>query len=89
MKQIQPIQIWKDGILVTTTHLSLSIIYDNLQDTAIFLYRLCRYIGDDFETIVEGNQTVTGHDYENWGMSIPVNEEAYQIISTQLNVQII
>ena len=89
MKQIQPIQIWKNGTLVTATHLSLSINYDNLQDTAVFLYRLCRYIADDIETISEGNQSIMGEDYESWGTTQDANEEAYTIIAGKLNIQII
>lgn len=89
MKQIQPIQIWKDGTLVTATHLSLSINYDNLQDTAVFLYRLCRYIADDIETISEGNQSIIGEDYQNWGTTEGANEEAYTIITNKLNIQLI
>lgn len=89
MKQIQPIQIWKNGTLVTATHLSLSINYDNLQDTAVFLYRLCRYIGEDIETISEGNQSIMGEDYESWGTTQDANEEAYTIIAGKLNIQII
>ena len=93
MKQIQPIQIWKNGTLVTATHLSLSINYDNLQDTAVFLYRLCRYITQNdeqtLETISEGNQSIMGEDYASWGTTQDANEEAYTIIAGKLNIQII
>jgi len=93
MKQIQPIQIWKDGKLITANYLDLSIVHDNLQDIAVFLYRLCRYTvqGEDqsLETVIEGNQAISGQEYQNWGTTEDANEEAYTIITNKLNIQLI
>lgn len=90
MKQIQPIQIWQNGHLKTATHISLTLVHDNLQDTAVFSYRLCSYIGTEEETTIEeittGAVGIKGQEYENWGETIPVNEDAYILACQKLNL---
>ena len=70
MKQIQPIQIWKDGQNKTATYISLILVHDNLQDTAVLSYRLCNYVGTEEETTIEevstGAVSITGQEYNLW-----------------------
>lgn len=86
MKQITPIQIWKDGALETATHFNLSIVYDDLQNSALFLYKLCRYDEENIITLAEGNQSIIDTDYQTWGTELDANEEAYTIIMSRLNL---
>ena len=86
MKTIQPLDIWKDGETQTAICLKLYISYDNLQDTAALVYKLCD-VND--QTIFEGQIIIEGQIYLDWGASGNSNEEAYTIAATQLNLIII
>ena len=90
MKQIQPIQIWQNGQNRTATHISLTLVHDNLQDTAVLSYRLCAYLGQGEDITVEeittGAVSIEGQEYENWGETIPVNEDAYILACQKLNL---
>ena len=93
MKNIQPIQLWQNGHNKTATHLGLTLVHDNLQDVAVFSYRLCKYIGEGEETsidvITSGAVTIDGQEYENWGVNMSANDEAYIIASEKLNLEIL
>ncbi len=93
MKNIQPIQIWQNGHLKTATHISLTLVHDNLQDVAVFSYRLCEYIGQGDETsidvITSGAVSIEGQEYENWGTTMSANDEAYIIACQKLNLSLI
>lgn len=90
MKQIQPIQIWQNGHNKTATHLGLTLVHDNLQDVAVFSYRLCEYIGEGEETSIEvitsGAVSIEGQEYENWGENTDINEDAFNIAANKLNL---
>lgn len=92
MKNIQPIQIWQNGHLKTATHISLTLVHDNLQDVAVFSYRLCEYIGEGEETsidvIISGAVSIEGQEYENWGTTMSANDEAYIIACQKLNLSL-
>jgi len=93
MKNIQPIQLWQNGHNKTATHLGLTLVHDNLQDVAVFSYRLCEYIGqgedETIEVIASGAVTIEGQEYEDWGETMPANDEAYIIASEKLNLEIL
>lgn len=86
MKAIQPLDIWKDGATQTAICLKLYISFDNLQDNAALVYKLCDV--NDI-TIYEGQIFITGQTYIDWGASGDSNEEAYTIAATQLNLTIL
>jgi hypothetical protein len=83
MKNIQPLDIWSDGITKTAVCLKLYISYDDLETRAALQYSLCDVDG---ATIYEGQLQITGDDYLNWGASSDSNTEAYIIAATQLNL---
>lgn len=93
MKNIQPIQLWQNGQNKTATHLGLTLVHDNLQDVAVFSYRLCEYIGEGEETsidvITSGAVTIEGQEYQNWGVNMSANDEAYIIACQKLNLSLI
>jgi hypothetical protein len=92
MKQIIPIQIWKNGALKTASILDAIIINDNMSSSCTFYWML-----KEADTIVEdqtitgqnladGNVTLSNEDYDNWDGS---NDYAFDYIANQINVQII
>ena len=92
MKNIQPIQLWQNGQNKTATHLGLTLVHDNLQDVAVFSYRLCAYIGqgedETIDVIASGSVTIEGQEYENWGVNMSANDEAYIIACQKLNLSL-
>jgi hypothetical protein len=83
MKNIQPLDIWSDGITKTAVCIRLYISYDDLATRAAFQYALCDVDG---VTIYEGQILIEGQTYLDWGSSGDSNNEAYTIAAIQLNI---
>ena len=92
MKDIQPIQIWKNGVIQTASVLNATIINDNLSSSCTFYWQLkeADSVVDEQtiagEVLADGNVTMSGDDYENWDGS---NDYAFEYIANQINVTII
>jgi hypothetical protein len=99
MKQIKPIQIWKNGEVKTASLLVARIINDDLKSTCLFYYTLNEedtVIESDQEdlssTIIngqmltEGNVLMSEEDYLGWDGS---NDSAYTFVANQINVIIV
>ena len=86
MKQIQPVSIWYNGIMVMATIFNMTSISDDLSISATFYYQLFTDIN---QQVAEGNLTMTGLDYEAYSTSPDSNSYAYQWGATQLNLTII
>jgi hypothetical protein len=86
MKQIQPLTIWKDGISEDAIYIKLYISYDDLESFCMFQYQL---LDTNMYPIAEGNRSVSGQEYIDWGASGDSNNEAYQIVATMLNLTLI
>jgi len=86
MKQIQPLTIWKDGISEDAIYIKLYISYDDLESFCMFQYQL---LDTNMYPIAEGNRSVSGQEYTDWGASGDSNNEAYQIVATMLNLTLI
>jgi hypothetical protein len=92
MKNIQPIQIWKNGALKTASILDAIIINDNMSSSCTFYWMLkeADTITEDQtitgENLADGNVTMSGNVYELWKGG---NDYAYNYIAKQINVQII
>lgn len=94
MKQIQPITSWTNGEVKTANYLDLRIISDDLKASAIFYYSLLdKYVDDNgidqYINISQGNISLEGTEYENWGTTIDVNTDAYNIAAAKLNLTLI
>jgi hypothetical protein len=92
MKNIKPIQIWKNGQNLTASVLDAIIINDNLSSSCTFYWML-----REEDTVTEeqttsgqmlsgGNVTIAGEEYEGWDGS---NDYAYDYIASQINVTIV
>jgi hypothetical protein len=83
MKQIQPLTLWVNGQQKVATEFYLTIIYDNLLNSATFYWTL----NDENTTkLADGNLTMGEPDYDVWGSSADINLAAYQWAATQLNI---
>ena len=93
MKQIQPVQIWKNGESKSTSVLDAILINDDLATSATFYYQLKEGDSQDAEgnaiigqSLADGNVGMSGQDYIDWDNS---NDGAYAFIASQLNLVII
>jgi len=86
MKQIQPVSIWYNGIMLQATIFNMTSISDNLSTSATFYYQLYTDIS---QQIAEGNITMTDFDYQAYSTGPDSNSYAYQWGATQLNLTII
>lgn len=82
MKTIQAVSIWYNGKIDNAIFFNLTCIYDNLFDSATFLYELK---DSTFITIASGNLIMVEPDYTtNWN----TNNSAYLWAATALNLVI-
>ena len=86
MVQIQPQQIWINGISKTAIYLNLCCVYDNLSDTATFYYQL---LTAENISLTDGNLQMNDQDYTNYTTSLDSNKYAYYWSAEKLNLQII
>jgi len=87
MKQIQQINIWKDGQQKKANYFYLKVIYDDLKNYATFYYSLNEF--EESSIITDGNITISGEEYDLWGSSEDINNEAFNMVANKLNIQII
>ena len=92
MKEIQPIQIWKNGEVKTASILDASIISDNLQSNCTFYWQLkeADSVVDEQtisgQVLADGNASLSGEEYDNWDGS---NDYAFSYIAQQINVTLL
>ena len=91
---IQPVQIWTNGTAATGNYIDASIVNDNLSDYAQFYWGISSVTTDSegAETkqgLTQGNITISGADYTDWGPSADINLAAYQYICSKLNLTLI
>jgi hypothetical protein len=93
MRQIEPIQIWKDGEQFEAIYLNATIVNDNLQSFCSFYYSLnAGGQGTEAMPIVmgqvltEGNIPLDGENYLAWDGS---NDYAFAYIAEKLNLTLI
>ena len=97
MKQIEPIQIWTNGILKTAEYLQVTGINDNYESSATNYWALFTLVTDAEgnevagEQVAQGNLTISGQDYINWGdqPAMAINAWIYNWVAEQINVVII
>ena len=97
MKEIQPLQIWSNGTLKTAEYLQVTGINDNYESSATNYWQLFTKITDSEgvesagEQVAQGNLTISGQDYIDWGNEPAMNVNAwiYNWTATEINVVII
>ena len=83
MKQIQPIQVWHNGGLVTATALYITFKTDDLSSTAQFGYTLLDEING--MPLINGTLVMDGDDYNNFTS----NEYAWTWAAAKLNLTLV
>jgi len=86
MKRISPVSMWLNGKTVDAVFLKLYSINDNLQNSATFYYSLN---SENDENLAQGNLTISGEEYQNWGTAQDVNLAAFQWASVQLKLTLV
>lgn len=94
MKQIEPVSLWVNGQQKVATNISLKSVNDNLKDSAVFYYslvaKLLKEDGSEFkESLVQGNLSISGQEYIDWGIQTDINLWAYQWAAAQLNLVLV
>jgi hypothetical protein len=97
MKQIQPITIWINGEEKIAEYISVTGSYDNNSTEAKEFWQLYTKIVDEQgvaetgEQIAQGNVSISGQDYINWGdqPAMNVNAWIYDWVAQQINAIII
>jgi len=91
--EIQPVTIWVNGQAQEGNEIVASIVLDNLKDYAQFYWLINKVNGESDEktslNLANGNTTISGEAYAEWGAASDVNLAAYQYICEQLNLTLI
>jgi hypothetical protein len=93
MKQIESVQVWKNGEQLEASLLNAIIVNDNLETACTFYYQLLTG-GDGTEampisvgqSVAEGNISLSGEDYFSWSGD---NAYAFEYIASKLNLILI
>lgn len=97
MKQIQPVQIWTNGVSKTAEFLQVTGINDNYESAAVNYWQLFTKVEDAEgnevagESVSQGNSSISGQDYINWGdqPAMAINEWIYNFVASELNLVIL
>jgi hypothetical protein len=86
MKEIQPVSIWYNGVMVFATIINMTSNGDNLVDSATFYYQL--FVNPNFQ-VANGVINMSGTDYITYSTSPDSNSYAYQWGAEQLNLTLV
>jgi len=79
---IQPVQIWSNGQTIAGNNLEAYSIYDNLTSESKFYYQIQK----DTQSLISGNISMVGNDYDLWIANNFATEYALTYICQQLNL---
>ena len=93
MKQIEKIQVWKNGEQLEASLINAIIVNDNLESACTFYYQLMTG-GQGTEampisvgqSVAEGNISLSGEEYLEWSGD---NNYAYDYIAEKLNLTLV
>jgi len=96
-KKIEPVTIWTNGVSKVAEYLQVTGINDNYENSATNYWALFTKVVDAEgnesmgEQVAQGNLTIDGQDYINWGdqPAMAINAWIYQWVAEQLNLTII
>jgi hypothetical protein len=79
---IQPVQIWSNGQTLAGNNLDAYSIYDNLTSESKFYYQIQK----DLQSLINGNISIVGSDYDLWMANNFATEWALTFICMKLNL---
>lgn len=87
-KQIEPINIWVNGETKTGVNFSVTCINDNYDNSATNYWQI---LDADGQQIAQGNLTIDGQDYIDWGNqpAMAINAWIYNWSADKLGLEII
>ena len=96
-KQIQPQQVWVNGESKSAEYFQVTCINDNYENSATNYWQLFTKVVDAEgvesmgEQVAQGNLTIDGQDYINWGdqPAMAINAWIYNWSAEQLNLVIL
>jgi len=96
-KQISPVTIWANGTSKDAEYLQVTGINDNYESSATNYWALFTKVVDADgvesmgEQVAQGNLTIDGQDYINWGdqPAMAINAWIYNWSAEKLNLTII
>lgn len=95
-KQIEPVTIWTNGVSKTAEYLQVTGINDNYESSATNYWALFTKVTTDGvdsqgEQVAQGNLTIDGQDYINWGdqPAMAINAWIYNWSADKLNITIV
>jgi hypothetical protein len=96
-KQISPVNVWVNGESKVAEYLQVTGINDNYESSATNYWALFTKVVDaegvesQGEQVAQGNLTIDGQDYINWGdqPAMAINAWIYDWVAEQLNLTII
>lgn len=92
MKQIEPLEIWNNGISKIAEYIKVTGTYDNYESSANNFWQLFTKVDNEpGEAIAQGNCTIDGQDYQNWADATAPNANAwiYNYAANKLNLTIV
>jgi hypothetical protein len=94
MKQIEPVSLWVNGQQRVANAIDLRSVSDNLKNSATFYYALISELVQEdgtttIESLAQGNLSIGGQEYIDWGLNTDVNQWAYEWAAKQLNLVLV
>ena len=96
-KQIEPQEVWVNGVSKTAEFFQVTCINDNYENSATNYWQLFTKVVDSEgvesqgEQVAQGNLTIDGADYVAWGdqPAMAINAWIYQWSADKLNLVIL
>jgi hypothetical protein len=96
-KQIEPQEVWVNGVSKTAEFFQVTCINDNYENSATNYWQLFTKVVDaegvesQGEQVAQGNLTISGEEYVAWGdqPAMAINAWIYNWSADQLNLTII
>jgi beta-lactamase class D len=96
-KQIEPQEVWVNGVSKTAEFFQVTCINDNYENSATNYWQLFTKVVDaegvesQGEQVAQGNLTISGEEYVAWGdqPAMAINAWIYDWSAEQLNLTII
>jgi len=79
---IEPVLIWSNGQTIAGNNLEVYSSYDNLTTESTFYYKIQK----DSQSLVNGNISIVGNDYDLWMANNFATDWALTFICMKLNL---
>lgn len=101
MAKIETFSVWKDGANYQADDLSVRIVNDDLSTMATFYYSISQSPVETKDAegsvsvitpgamLAEGNVSISGEDYEQWGDATNVNLAAFEFVASKLGLTLV